>query len=40
MIQITANKELKVALTANKVAFDGLNSKIDKIVRLLRFDSS
>jgi len=30
-----ANKELKVALTANKMAFDGLNSKIDKIVRLL-----
>jgi len=31
----TTNKELKVALTANKVSFDGLNSKIDKIVRLL-----
>jgi chromosome segregation ATPase len=31
----TTNKELKVALTANKTSFDGLNSKIDKLVRLL-----
>jgi len=31
----TTNKELKVALTANKSSFDGLNSKIDKLVRLL-----